>query len=126
MRLDYLAAESSDWRVLRIYDFTPTEANELHRAIAALASGAAGRIEVDRMPFVEPAGGCRLALVNRPWDQGVVRRGGPTEFECGFTPRTWDEVAGLVEPFALGTVGFQWLAGTPGEAPLLLSTCGAW
>jgi hypothetical protein len=101
------------------------EAGQLLGAIAALSSGSAERIEVDRLPFVEPVGGCRLALVGRSWDRAVTRAGGPTEFECGFTADTWDNIAGLIEPFARGAGGFQWLAGVPGEAALLLSASGA-
>ena len=93
--------------------------------MARLASGAAERVEVDRLSFVEPVGGCRLALVRRPWDQAVVRVG-PSDFECGFTTGTWDNVAGLVEPFAEDAGGFQWLAGAPGEAAVLLSASGRW
>ena len=126
MKLEYLGDGSPDCPLLRLYDFTPMEAAQLLRAIAALASGLAERLEVDRLPFVEPVGGCRLALVGRSWDQAVTRAGRPNEFECGFTADTWDDVAGLVEPFAEGAGGFQWLAGVPGEAALLLSDSGAW
>lgn len=88
MKLDYLADRSPDGPLLRLYDFTPAEAAQLLDAIVALASGSAERIEVDRLPFVEPVGGCRLALVGSPWDQAVTQAGGPTEFECGYTADT--------------------------------------
>jgi hypothetical protein len=126
MKLEYLATGLPDCPLLRLYGFTPAEASQLQVAIVGLASGAAERIQVDRLPFVTPVGACRLALVGRSWDQAVWRVGVPAEFECGFTPGTWDRMAVLVEPFAVGTIGFQWLAGVPGEASLLLSTCGGW
>jgi hypothetical protein len=126
MQLEYLGDASPDCPLLRLYNFTPMEAGQLLNAIAALASESAERIDVDRLPFVEPLGGCRLALVGRSWDQAVTRACRPTVFECGFTADTWDNVAGLVEPFAEGADGFQWLAGVPGEAALLLSVSGAW
>jgi hypothetical protein len=44
---------------------------------------------------------------------------GTNAFECGFTAGSWDNVAGLIEPFASGINGFQWLAHVPGEAALL-------
>jgi hypothetical protein len=72
-----------------------------------------------------PVGGCELALLRRPWDQAVIHLG-PCAFECGFTACTWDNVAGLVEPLAAGADGYQWLAGIPGEARLLLSVSGVW
>ena len=62
----------------------------------------------------------------KAWDGAVVQRVGPAEFECGFGPATWDNVAGLVQPFAVGAVGFLWLVGTPGEGDLLFSADGRW
>ncbi len=126
MKLEIVSAGSPDCPLLRLYDFTAAEANQLHEAVAALASGASEWIELDRLPFVEPLGGCRLTLARRSWDQAVKRKGGSADFECGFTPGTWGQMADLIEPFAAGTTGFQWLAGSPGEAPLLLSACGGW
>lgn len=126
VKLEYLIAGSPDCPLLRLYDFTPAEASQLHEAVAALASGASERIELHRLPFVELLGGCRLTLACRSWDQAVVHEGRFAEFVCGFTPSTWEQVVDLIEPFAIGTVGFQWLAGAPGEAMLLLSTSGDW
>jgi hypothetical protein len=126
MKLDYLADGSPDCPLIRLYDFTPAEAEQLRNALADLAAGNAGRVDVHRLPFVESVGGCRLTLVTQAWDGAVVRRGGPAEFECGFRPGTWDNVTGLVEPFAMGADGYQWLAGTPGEAEILLSADGRW
>lgn len=126
MKLEYLAAGSPDCPLIRLYDFTPAEAGLLVSAVAALASGAAERVDVDRLPFVEPFGGCRLALVGGSWDQAVVREGEPAGFVCRLTAGSWDQVAGLVEPFANGCHGFQWLVGPPGEVPLLFSSSGLW
>lgn len=125
MKLEYLADGSADCPPLRLYDFTPAEARQLLGAVAALASEAAESVEVHRLPFVAPIGDCRLTLARRPRDQAVMRVG-RSAFECRFTAGTWDNVAGLVEPFVEGTRGFQWLAGSPGEASLLLSVSGEW
>jgi hypothetical protein len=124
MKLEYLPAGSSDCPLIRLYDFTREEVRQFHVAVSALATGAADRVEVHRLPFVEPVAECRLVLVRSGWDQAVIRRA--IEFECGFTAGTWDNVAGLVEPFAQSARGFQWLAGVPGEAALLLSASGQW
>lgn len=128
MRLEYLAGGSPDCPLVRLYDFRPSEAAALLAAIATLASSAAERIEVHQLPFVESVGGCRLALTRCLRDTAVVRGPHPSEFECGFTAGTWDNVAGLVEPFSRGGGGSQWLAGAPGEAALLLSATddGEW
>jgi hypothetical protein len=128
MKLEYLADGSPDCALIRLYDFTPAEAVQLLAAVTALASGDEERVEVHRLPFVDSVGGCRLIFVRRPWDQAIIRRPGACEFECGLTAGTWDNVAMLVEPFAGGAGGFQWLAEIPGEAALLLSASasGQW
>ena len=64
-----------------------------------------------------------LALIRRSRDQAVVRVG-PSNFECGFTARTWDNVAGLVEPFCKDLKGYQWLVRSPGDADVLMSASG--
>jgi hypothetical protein len=66
-----------------------------------------------------------LVLRAGPRNAGVVRVG-PAAFECRLTAATWDNVAGLIEPFAEGSGGHQWLAGSPGEAAVLLSPSGQW
>jgi hypothetical protein len=127
MRLEYIADGSPDCPLIRLYDFTPAEAGELHSSVSRLACEGVERIEVHALPFVEPVDGCELTLVRTSWDQAVVRVGS-TVFECGFTGGTWENVAGLFEPFAEAQPGprFQWLADSPGEAALLLSTSGQW
>jgi len=128
MRLEYLASGSPDCPLIRLYDFQPSEAAGLLAAINTLISTAAQRVEVDRLPFVEAAGGCRLVFTRQHWDRAIVSGPSHNEFECGFTAATWDNVAGLVEPFAEGVGGFQWLAGAPGDAALLISASprGEW
>jgi hypothetical protein len=127
MKLESLADGSPGCPLLRLYDFTPGEAARLREAVAALASGIAERVELHDLPWVEPAGGCRLAVARRTWDQAIVRRAEPATFECAFTADTWANIAGLIEPFADGdATGFQWLADVPGEAALLLSVTGRW
>jgi hypothetical protein len=127
MKLEYLIDGSPECPLIRLYDFTPAEAGDLRGAVSELASEAVQRIEVHGLPFVDPVGGCELALVRKSWDQGVLRAG-TSKFECGFTAGTWDNVAGLIEPFAEASAsfGFQWLAESTGEAALLLSVSGRW
>lgn len=125
MRLEYLPDGSPDCPLIRLFDFTPPEAATLGVAVADMVAGRADRVAVHELPGVASVGGCELVLRARGWDQAVVRVG-PAAFECGFTPGTWGNVADLVEPFAAGSNGYQWLAGVPGEASLLLSVSGQW
>jgi hypothetical protein len=127
MKLEYLADGSPDCPLLRLYDFSAAEAVHLRAALIGLASGTAERVEVHQLPFIESVGGCRLSLVRKSWDQAVLKVG-PSAFECAFTAGTWDNIAGLVEPFTESAGGFQWLTGIPAEAALLLSASasGQW
>lgn len=125
MRLEFLTDGSPDCPLIRVFDFTSAEAVRMGKVVADLATGRAERIEVHQLPGVIPKGGCELVLCVRGWDQGVVRIG-PTSFECGLTVGTWDNVAGLVEPFMTDASGYQWLARQSGGMSLLLSPSGQW
>jgi hypothetical protein len=125
MRLEYLPDGSPDCPLIRLFDFTPAEVAILRAALVDLAFGQVERVAVHELPGVVPVGRCELVLLRRFWDQAVVRVG-PSAFECGFTASTWDNVAGMVEPFVASPRGRRWLAGIPGEASLLLSHSGQW
>jgi hypothetical protein len=125
MKLDFLTDGSPECPLLRLHDFTSTEAGHLLVALSSLANEATDRIEVHRLPFVEPVGGCRASFVRGTRDQGVAQVA-PLDFVCGFTVGTWENVVGLIRPCVNSSPGFQWLAGLPGEASLLLSASGQW
>ena len=125
MRLEYLAEGVLVCPLIRLTHFSAAEASSLASAIASLAAGEADRVAVHEIPGVVAVGRSELVFRCRAWDQAVVRVG-PSSFECGWTSGTWDNVAGLVEPFTSGAGGYQWLAGAPGEVSLLLSASGDW
>ncbi len=122
MKLDYL---NFDRPIIRLYHFTADEAADLMNAIGSLASGREKIVRVHSIPCVDALDGRRLTLARKPWDQAILKTG-DVECECGFTAEHWDNVAGLLEPFAAGSGGFQFLAGSPGEAKLLFSVTGEW
>lgn len=128
MRLEYLTSGSPDCPLIRLYDFPPSEAAALLGAIKMLAFGSTERVEVHRLPFIVSVGGCRLMFTRQHRDRAIVSSPLENEFGCGFTAATWDNVAGLVERFAEGAGGFQWLAGAPGDYALLVSASpgGEW
>src|SRR5260370_29163058 len=99
MKLDYLPTGSPDCPLVRLYDFSSAEAEQLLAALTRLAAGLVQRVAVHELPGVEGVGDCRLTLVLRSWDQAILCKG-PADFECAFTAGTWDNVAGLVMPFA--------------------------
>jgi hypothetical protein len=126
MKLEFLPDGSLDCPLIRLFQFTSVEASRLHIAVARLATGTGGRVEVHTIDGVESIDNCQLTLTAGAKDQGVVRRSSALNFECGFTPATWHNVAGLIEPFVHGASGYQWLANWPSAAALLISLDGRW
>jgi hypothetical protein len=123
--LEYLPVGSPDCPLLRLFDFTSEEAEQLRATIADLAKNRTARVVVHELPGVTAVDECKLVMAAQGRDQAVVCVG-PLSFECGFTTTTWDNVAGLIEPFTTIAGEYQWLAGAPGEVSLLLSVSGQW
>jgi hypothetical protein len=124
MRVEYLAAGSSDCPLIRLYDFGAVEVTRLKDSVTALAGGAADHLAVHELPGVEA--GCRLMLRVGDESHGVVEASAGC-FECVLTRAGWHDVVGLIEPFCQSgpSTGFQWLVDT-GRVSLLLSTDGRW
>lgn len=125
MKLEFLPDGSDACPLIRVYDFDRAEAARLFAALSALAARERERIAVHDLPGAEPISECRLFLRTGARDRGVVQLPGPASFECVLTPGSWNNVAGLVEPFLIGKGGYQWLVGS-GDAKWLLSTDGHW
>jgi hypothetical protein len=115
-------------RIAYYRDYLPSrldEAGQLLAIVSGLASGCPAAL-IHELPFVEVIGDYRLAFTTTGSDQGITRGAPFAEFTCGFTMSTWDNVAGLIEPFAEGGGGFQWLSDGTSDASLLLSVSGQW
>ena len=129
MRLEYLPDGSPDCPLIRLFDFRPDEAGRLGAAVADLAAGRTDRVAVHELPDVTAVDGCELVLRAGP-RYGAVVQPGPAAFDCCSTAATWDNVAGLIEPFAEGRGGYQWryqwLLDLPGEVRVLLASSGQW
>jgi hypothetical protein len=130
MKLDYLAEGSELCPLLRLYDFTPGEAQQLLEAAHELASAGSPMIAIHELSFVEGRQGCRLTWRLTDDDHGIVPHGGNV-FTCDLSASGWSDLAMLIEPFvALPANGyFQWLIGglnTAHSPSLLLSPDGQW
>ena len=125
MKLEFLPDGSADCPLVRVYDFRPAEVANLAAAICGLAAGTTTSYPLHEAMGVEAVNGCRLLLRVGPRDLGLAQLPGPANFECVLTPDSWDNVAGLTEPFVAGSTGYQWLSAT-GDAQWLLSTDGCW
>jgi hypothetical protein len=125
MRIDFLDKGSADCPLIRIYGFHPDECIRLKRVFERLARGEAQEICLNDLPGVEPANGFGLIAKTGKRDRGVLYDN-HNAFEWVLTPSTWDNVAGLIEPFCiLGSGGYQWLEQV-GEIGVLISRTGCW
>lgn len=125
MQLEFLPEGSDDCPLLCIYQFTQSEADRLCKAFISLSSGEREEIAVHEMPGVEAVVECRLFLRRGSKDRGLLTLTDTAAFECILSSDGWKDVAGLTEPFAEGSKGFQWLT-TIGDVNWLLSTDGKW
>lgn len=125
MKLDCLVDDSCARRVIRLYEFHATDAAELRSVIKRLVSGEQQEISVHELEFVFAIKRCRLTFAIGEWDAGVTLQEDGS-YLCRLTPDTWDNVAGLIEPFMQDATGYQWLVSTPGDAAILLSVNGQW
>ena len=126
MKLDATLMQPSNDAIIRLYDFSTAEVRELQSAIESLAERKVDELAVHELPFIEPIGGARLILLVAAYDQSLIDGEGDRTFDCRFMPETWDNVAGLIEPFSQDARGFQWLAGGPESSGLVLSVDGRW
>ncbi len=124
MLLEFLPEGSPCCPLIRLFEFSPHVATRLHAVVIDLAQGRREQVLIHQLPGVVPIGGCELAFGIRAWDQAVIQTG-PFAFHYRLTVATWDNVAGLIEPFMTDRNGYQWLA-QGGEAALLLSVSGQW
>jgi len=125
VKLEYLPHGSKNRPLLRLYNFSPTEAMQLQQATVGLAAGAINEIVVSEMSGVGGIAGRRLVLKAGKRDVGIKHLSA-NSFECVLTRDTWDNVSGLIEAFCEPIQsGHQWLVSV-GDVNVLLSKDGSW
>ena len=125
MKLEYLPDGSDDCPLVRMYDFVPTEVAGVLASVSKLIYGTSQQIALHKLPGVEAVGECRLFISSGLKDQGLLQLAAPAAFECILSKDGWEDVAGLIEPFSEGIVGYQWLS-VIGDAKWLFSLNGTW
>lgn len=124
MQIEYIADESPDCPLLRIFDFDPAELRPLFDAFGDLAAERIDAFDLRGVAPVDPLDDVSLRCTVAGRDEGLVGRF--PDFELRLTPLRWDEVQELAEPFLRHSPGmYQWLS-EEGAAALLLSPTGEW
>lgn len=126
MKIQYMAEGSDDCPLVRLFDFDEQEISLLHERLCELGEGSGEELELDAFPWVKTDGQLRLVFAVTERDVGI-NHDAAQAFVCRLTKQTWEDVAGLTEPFLRDvTPGrHQWLDRT-GDISLLLSPDGSW
>ncbi len=127
LRLDFISTGSHDAPLLRISGSDPMACKVLHGAVTQLAEKKSDRISIEQLPGVVAVDGYRLSACTGRWDRGVLRCDEGQSFEWILTPETWDNVAGLLEPFCGKEQpgNHQWLH-CAGDIQLVITKSGCW
>jgi hypothetical protein len=130
MKIEYLTntnpAHPKD-SILRIFDFTSSEACQFRDILSKLADGLCTEIVLNSFPFVTSVADCRLVLKVGQKDKGVISLSA-NNFECILTRDAWEDAQAFVEPFCdtRDVSGYQWLYNLNTHIELLFSKNGDW
>ena len=127
LELQFLPDGSPDCPLIRLSGADSSTFAHLHDVIAQLSLGTIREVSIDRVPGIISIDACRVSGIPAKWDQGVIPTDNANEFEWRLTANTWDNVAGLLEPFCVGESkdGFQWI-GSAGDIRVLVTRDGKW
>jgi hypothetical protein len=125
MHLEFLADGADECPLLRFYRWSDGEVTLLREAAERLATGASRRIEMHRLPFIEPVGGITFTWVADPRDRGVLLPPDCRSFVMQLQPELWSDVVEIIRPFERDAIGFNWLLPVT-EVEVLLSCGGTW
>ena len=125
MKVDFLKEGGDDCPMVRLYGFRSSDVQRLIEAFEALAAGSLQRANLQDVCPVESVDGAHVCFTCGERDRGVVRQG-VSDFEVILTGPSWEQAAGLAEPFCKSSSGYQWLTPRAGKIQLLLSPTGDW
>ena len=90
---------SSDYLLVRIYNFKPDEVLALHLVFVSLSTGILEEVLLEELPGIELVSGCQVRLKVGSWDRGSHFLNGSAWIKWQLTRERRDNVAGLTEPF---------------------------
>lgn len=111
--------------VVRLSQFSPREVERLQSAVETLASGETDHFDLSPLGIIDPSG-VQWSFVDGKTDEGLIVD--KTASFWRLTPASWDNVAGLLEPFmndGLPPQSHQWLSHCS-NASLLITVNGRW
>jgi hypothetical protein len=124
MKIEYIDSGLSYCPLVRISETTLEECKRLTELFHALSTGELRKGALHGLSGQACSARCQLIVKTGNRDIGILQVG-PDVFECTLKTTTWNNAAGLVEPFTRDLSGFQWLDDSSGVR-LLLSPTGTW
>lgn len=122
MYIQFVPDGASDTPLLLMSSPSSGELSELTEVIKEMARG--DRTQVTLHDVGNPKSRISLCLAVSDGDSGISGPG--PAFRCSLRTVTWDQIQGLIEPFASDKLdGYQWLDES-GSIALLLSPSGEW
>ncbi|MBI3866316.1 MAG: hypothetical protein HY290_30925 [Planctomycetia bacterium] len=127
LQVDFLEAGSADCPLIRIAGGDVSTYRLLHARIVELAAGKTDAVAIEQIAGISSSDGTRLTAVRFGFNQGVARGDTNRTFEWRLTEGTWDNVAGLLEPFCQPRQrdGFQRIE-SAGDIRVVVTTNGQW
>jgi hypothetical protein len=114
--------------VVRLHQFSPREVERLRLAVQTLAARKTDHFDLTAIEIINPRG-VQWSFINGGTDEGLIIK--ETASYWRLTPSSWENVAGLLEPFAndnqllQSQQSHQWLSHAS-NASLLITVNGRW
>jgi hypothetical protein len=133
MKLEFLDDISGDGkfrqvvsdRLIRLYDFDFSEANQLRHKINTEILQGNRALDLSTIDFIENVN-CTLVFTISKEDEGLTSKD-KIHFHCVLTIASYRRMIQLMEPFCTpGAAGHQWLYEQEYEMDLLFSPGGRW
>ncbi len=127
MTLEYFEDGDHGLPLLVLHGGDISERAELYRIFQALAAGTIRFVRLHELPFLNNPGGLMFTAASVDVDCGVEQDESNSTFQWKRSLESWDQIAGLMEPFTVkGTDGgFQYLNDAEGPE-VIYSTRGPW
>lgn len=125
MKFEFLATGADECPLVRLFDYRPEDVDRLRQAARDLADRRICEFALHDQPWIQSVDGCQFVWRSADKEVGVKRPRQGEPFVMALTDEAWREVEGKLEPFIMGSGGFNWLT-AKGPVKVLISADGRW
>src|SRR4051812_16976232 len=110
MRIEFLESGAPECPLMRLFDLSADDVEDLVDVFDRLATGATEYSDLTTLPWIASEADCKLLLRRGRKDIGTTRAATPNAFVCELTREGWAIARELAEPLREPKPGmFQWL-----------------